>query len=107
VAVTEHMHTQPVQASETAHHPAAAPFPGGGELGALIRSHDWSTTPLGPIEGWPQSLRTAVSMVLYSDFPMIVLWGPSLVQIYNDAYRVLMGAKHPGGLGMGNRECWP
>ena len=86
---------------------AAAIFPGGGELGALVRSLDWEATPLGPIARWPQSLRTAVSMVLSSDFPMIVLWGPSLVQIYNDAYRLLMGAKHPAGLGMGNRECWP
>ena len=82
-------------------------FPGGGELGALIRAKDWSTTPLGPMAHWPQSLRTAVSMVLYSDFPMIVLWGPELVQIYNDAYRLLMGVKHPDGLGQGNRECWP
>lgn len=54
-------------------------FAGGGELGAMIRAKDWSRTPLGPIEQWPQSLRTAVSMVLYSDFPMIVLCGPSLV----------------------------
>src|SRR5579872_2355898 len=82
-------------------------FPNGGELGRLIREHDWSSTPLGSIEVWPQSLRTAVSMVLYSDFPMIVLWGPELVQIYNDGYRILMGAKHPRGLGQGNRECWP
>ena len=62
-----------------------SPFPDGGELGALVRAKDWSATPLGPIDGWPQSLKTAVSIVLYCDFPMIVLWGPSLVQIYNDA----------------------
>ncbi len=86
---------------------AAELFPGGGELGELVRGRDWSATPLGPVARWPQSLRTAVGIVLYSDFPMIVLWGPSLVQIYNDAYRLLMGAKHPGGLGQGNRECWP
>ena len=82
-------------------------FPGGGELGALVRARDWSRTPLGPVEAWPTSLRTAVSIVLYSEFPMIVLWGPELVQIYNDAYRLLMGAKHPQGLGQANRECWP
>jgi PAS domain S-box-containing protein len=81
--------------------------PGGGELGELIRGKDWSATPLGPVEAWPQSLRTAVSVALYTDFPSIVLWGPELVQIYNDRYRVLMGAKHPGGLGQRNRECWP
>lgn len=82
-------------------------FPGGGELGALIRGKDWGATPLGPIERWPQSLRTAVSMVLYSAFPSIVLWGPELIQLYNDPYRLLMGGKHPQGLGQANRECWP
>ena len=83
-------------------------FPaGGGELGALIRAQDWDSTPLGPVAGWPQSLRTAVSVALYTDFPSIVLWGPDLIQIYNDPYRVLMGAKHPWGLGQANRECWP
>jgi PAS domain S-box-containing protein len=88
--------------------PPAGPFPpGGGELGALIRGMDWSTTPLGAVEAWPQSLRTAVSVALYTDFASIVLWGPELIQIYNDRYRVLMGAKHPEGLGQRNRECWP
>ena len=81
--------------------------PGGGELGALIRATDWSATALGPMSGWPQSLRTALSMVLASDFPMIVLWGPELTQLYNDKYRLIMGTKHPRGLGQGNRECWP
>ncbi|KYG11092.1 PAS domain-containing sensor histidine kinase [Sorangium cellulosum] len=84
-----------------------AVFPGASELGALCREKDWGATPLGPVERWPQSLKTAVSIVLSSSFPMIVLWGPELVQIYNDAYRLLMGAKHPAGLGQANRECWP
>ena len=82
-------------------------LPGGGELGALIRAKDWSATSVGPLAEWSPSLVTAVSMVLYSEFPMIVLWGPDLIQIYNDRYRMLMGAKHPQGLGQGNRECWP
>ncbi|WP_437996492.1 PAS domain-containing protein [Sorangium sp. So ce185] len=82
-------------------------FPGASELSALCREKDWGATPLGPVERWPQSLKTAVSIVLSSSFPMIVLWGPELVQIYNDAYRLLMGAKHPAGLGQANRECWP
>ncbi|AUX40227.1 signal transduction histidine kinase [Sorangium cellulosum] len=82
-------------------------FPTGGELGALCRAKDWGATPLGPVDRWPQSLKTAVSIVLSSRFPMIVLWGPELIQIYNDDYRLLMGAKHPAGLGQGNRECWP
>jgi signal transduction histidine kinase len=86
---------------------AARVFPDGGELGALCRAKDWSATPLGPVEGWPQSLKTAVSIALSSSFPMIVLWGPDLIQIYNDSYRSLMGSKHPGGLGQSTRTCWP
>ncbi|WP_437314432.1 PAS domain-containing protein [Sorangium sp. So ce385] len=82
-------------------------FPGASELSVLCRAKDWGATPLGPVERWPQSLKTTVSIVLSSSFPMIVLWGPELVQIYNDAYRLLMGAKHPAGLGQANRECWP
>ena len=81
--------------------------PGGGDMGALVRGMDWNATPLGRVAEWPQSLRTAVSVALYTDFPSIVLWGPELIQIYNDGYRMLMGAKHPQGLGQGNRECWP
>jgi signal transduction histidine kinase len=86
---------------------AADVFPAGGEVGGLYRAKDWSAHPLGPVERWPQSLKTAVSIVLGSSFPMIVLWGPELFQLYNDAYRLLMGTKHPGGLGQSNRECWP
>ncbi|WP_241759045.1 PAS domain-containing sensor histidine kinase [Pyxidicoccus parkwayensis] len=89
-----------------ADHPGAV-FAGGGALGALCREKDWASHPLGPVASWPQSLKTAVSIVLNSRFPMIVLWGPELFQIYNDAYRLLMGTKHPSGLGQGNRECWP
>jgi signal transduction histidine kinase len=85
----------------------AGVFVGGGELGALGRAKDWAATPLGPVGAWQASLKTAVGIVLTSDFPMIVLWGPELVQIYNDAYRMLMGEKHPAGLGQSNRECWP
>ena len=70
-------------------------FPGGGDTGALIRSRDWSATPLGPVDGWPQSLRTAVGVVLAADVPMIVVWGASSVQIHNDAYRRLLGGGEP------------
>jgi len=82
-------------------------FAGAGDLGELCRAKDWAATPLGAVDTWPQSLCTAASIVLTADFPTILLWGPRLVQIYNDAYRLLMGGKHPAGLGMGNRECWP
>ncbi|MGO4387658.1 PAS domain S-box protein [Microvirga sp. 2YAF29] len=72
-----------------------------------IRAHDWTATPLGPVEAWPQSLRTAIDILLSSGFPTIALWGEDLVQIYNDRYRDLMGFKHPAGLGQPTRECWP
>ncbi|MGC4043009.1 MAG: GAF domain-containing protein [Armatimonas sp.] len=78
-----------------------------GEMAELVRGFDWSVTPLGPMESWPQSLKTAVQMVLAMPFPNIVLWGPELIQIYNNGYRDLMGSKHPGGLGQSNQVCWP
>ena len=81
---------------------------GGGEMGALMRSLDWSTTPLGSVENWPQSLRTAVSICLASYFPMLIWWGPELVMLYNDAYRPMLGmTKHPKAMGQRGRECWP
>ena len=76
------------------------------ELAALIRVKDWSATPLGPISGWPQSLRTTVSLCLASNFPINIVWGPGQTQIYNDGYRVLCGDKHPDALGMDYRVCW-
>ncbi len=82
-------------------------FVGGGELGALMRALDWSQTALGPVAGWPQSLRTTVSTCLDSRFPILILWGPELVKIYNDAYRQLLGNKHPRALGQAGRDCWP
>ncbi len=74
---------------------------------SLVLTHDWSETPLGPIAAWPPSLRAAVDLILGSPLGMIILWGPELIQIYNDGYRAVMGAKHPGGLGQPTRECWP
>ena len=82
-------------------------FAGPGEMRALCRGRDWAATPLGPVEGWPASLRTAAGLVLAAPGAMILLWGPELVQVYNDAYRELMGGKHPAGLGQSNQECWP
>ena len=79
----------------------------GGELGRSIRAKDWSTTPLGSIESWPQSLLSVVAMQLANGFPMVVLWGPDLIQIYNDGYREVMGERHPSGLGQPTLECWP
>ena len=79
---------------------------GGKEMGRLIRSMDWSKTSLGPVADWPQSLRTTVSICLASDLPICVIWGPGLVQLYNDAYRVICGGKHPRSMGQNFSECW-
>ena len=79
---------------------------GGGELGELIRGYDWSRTSLGPIESWPQSLRSAVSILLPSKAQIAMFWGPDLVTLYNDAYRPVLGAKHPSALGVPVREVW-
>jgi len=80
---------------------------GGGEMGALTRAYDWSATPLGKPETWPQSLRTAVRILLNTNHPMFIWWGPDLIQFYNDAYRQTMGPeRHPSALGQRGRECW-
>ena len=82
-------------------------FANGGEMGQLMRSMDWSSTPLGPIESWPQSLRTTVSICLASRFPLLIWWGPELVMLYNDAYRPILGStKHPKSMGQRGKECW-
>nr|WP_314543472.1 ATP-binding protein [uncultured Massilia sp.] len=79
---------------------------GGGEMGALIRTMDWSTTPLGPPATWPQSLRTSVSLCLSSTFPILIAWGPDDIQIYNDAYRPICGDLHPASMGAPFKEVW-
>jgi PAS domain S-box-containing protein len=80
---------------------------GGGALADLIREHDWSDTPLGPIEGWPQSLKTSVNLILNSQHPMWIGWGPAATFLYNEAYiQVLSSAKHPGALGRPASEVW-
>lgn len=79
---------------------------GGGEMGELIRSMDWSETALGPVELWPQSLRTSVSLCLSSTFPILIAWGPETIQIYNDSYRPICGAKHPVSMGQSFKVCW-
>lgn len=82
-------------------------FAGQGEMAALIRDTDWSRTPLGSIEGWPQSLRTAVSICLGSRHPIVLWWGPGRWMFYNDAYRPMLGeSKHPQFLGRPGGECW-
>lgn len=75
-------------------------------MGEYVRSKDWSATPLGPIDSWPPSLRTAVSIVLNSNFPISLAWGPGHVQIYNDGYWPICGAKHPQSMGQDFSVCW-
>jgi PAS domain S-box-containing protein len=82
-------------------------FAGGGEMGALTRAYDWPASPLGAPETWPQSLRTALRILLNTNHPMFIWWGEGLIQFYNDAYRQTMGPeRHPSALGQGGRECW-
>ena len=81
-------------------------FPGGGEMGVRIRALDWSATRLGPVHGWPASLRTAVGIMLGSRFPMMVHWGPELVHFYNDGYAAILQGKHPGALGQPAEPWW-
>ena len=78
----------------------------GGEVGALIRGFDWAASPLGRPERWPQSLKTAVGIVLSSKFPMFVAWGHDLRFIYNDAYAEILGHKHPAALGHAFEDIW-
>lgn len=78
----------------------------GGEMGARTREFDWSTTPLGPREHWPQSLKTAVSIMLGCQYPLLIWWGADLIHFYNDAYLPVLGKRHPGALGRPAPEVW-
>lgn len=81
---------------------------GGGEMGKLTREKDWSQTSVGPVDSWPQSLRTTLSIILHSRFPMFLWWGEDLICFYNDAYRPSLGhtGKHPDILGMPAKDAW-
>jgi signal transduction histidine kinase/DNA-binding response OmpR family regulator len=75
-------------------------------MGARMRAFDWSSTVLGPVDAWPQSLRSTLSMLLPSKAQIILFWGPEFIVFYNDAYRPVFGAKHPHMLGRPGREAW-
>ncbi|MFS4459152.1 ATP-binding protein [Bdellovibrio sp. HCB2-146] len=82
-------------------------FPGDSEMAQHMRAFDWTTTPLGSPETWPQNLITSISICLTSRFPMNIWWGPSLTYFYNDAYISYLGSqKHPKALGRSGREVW-
>ena len=77
-----------------------------GEMAQRMRALDWSKTPLGPVERWPQSLKTSISICLASRFPIVMYWGPEYVVLYNDAYSTILGNKHPWALGQPCHICW-
>jgi PAS domain S-box-containing protein len=79
----------------------------GGEVGRLIRKTEWRGSSLGPVTRWPSLLRTVCAVVLESRIPMAVAWGPDLVLLYNDAYSVVIGDRHPAALGRPRRDMWP
>lgn len=80
---------------------------GGGEAGSQIRSYSWERTPLGNPITWPACIKLAVSICLHSSFPMCIYWGPEYRLIYNDAYGLIAGDKHPGIMGKPRSEVWP
>ena len=75
-------------------------------MAGLVLEHDWAATALGAPEAWSPSLRLAVDIVLASAFPMALRWGPDFVLICNDAYRPILGEKHPRALGLPGRIAW-
>ncbi len=79
----------------------------GGEAGRLIAARDWTSTSLGAISLWPQSLKTALGLLLLSPVPIVMLWGDDGIMLYNDAYSVFAGGRHPELLGSKVREGWP
>ncbi|MDQ6735038.1 MAG: ATP-binding protein, partial [Nitrospirota bacterium] len=81
-------------------------FVGEGEMTSLMRAYPWERSPFGPVADWPYSLKTAISICLASRFPMLLWWGPDLLLLYNDAWRPVLGAKHPS-LARPGREVWP
>jgi signal transduction histidine kinase len=79
---------------------------GGGEMGELMRTRDWSQTTLGPVADWPQSLKTCIRIILTSRQPMFVWWGKDLINLYNDPYKAILGRKHPEVLGQPAQLVW-
>ena len=79
---------------------------GGGEMGQLIRDFDWSKTSLGPIETWPQNLRTCIRIMLTSRQPIWIGWGKELIKFYNDPYKDIVRGKHPWALGTPASIVW-
>ncbi|MFD9738529.1 response regulator [Umezawaea sp. NPDC059074] len=81
-------------------------FAGPGDTLARHRAHDWSATPLGPVESWSVELRSAIRTLLPSRVPMLLWWGPTQVQLFNEAYTQVLGDKYPEAVGQPGAECW-
>ena len=75
-------------------------------MGALMRYINWEDTRLGPVSSWPSTLRSMVRVMLGNRFPMMIGWGPDLLQLYNDGYRPILGNKHPKSIGQPCAQCW-
>ena len=86
---------------------AVADWLGDGEMARLIRAKDWSQTAVGSPENWPQSLRSALGIMLHSRYQMFVWWGEELTYFYNDAYIPVLGKRHPWALGQSPWKVWP
>jgi signal transduction histidine kinase len=91
---------------ERSQHKVGDCFIGSGEAAALMRSTDWSRTALGAVETWSPSLRMMVSFLLANRFPLLLWWGPEYISLYNDAYRPILGNKHPKSMGLPVSKCW-
>lgn len=79
---------------------------GDSEIAGLMRSHDWATTPLGLLQGWPQPLKTLVGVMLAANQPMFIVWGPERTLLYNSAYAEILALKHPHALGNDFLDVW-
>ena len=115
VPVSKAWHEAMASSKQSARHAISDPGPhddldlmsGGGEMGALMRSMDWSKTPFGPVSEWPQSLRTALRICLDSKFPILIWWGPELRILYNDAWKPALGTtKQREALGAPGQQVW-
>ncbi|MBM1169966.1 PAS domain S-box protein [Microvirga arabica] len=95
-------HLQAIEAGASAHR-----FPDGGQMANLINDHNWASSPVGPMEQWPDCLTYLVGVILESKAPMFLLCGPERIFIYNDAYIPVLGQKHPWALGRSLFEIWP
>ena len=101
--------TNPHPPGMTTLEPQKAPsdfIAGDSEMAGRIRELDWSKTPIGPVDSWSPALRMMVRFLLANRFPLLLWWGPQYVSVYNDAYRPILGAKHPWALGQPVSECW-